>query len=140
MTAEELINSYLRLNPQERRDAAVRAGQVVENFLSQTTLSQEEQQNFLLYSIGMFVAADGNLSRGELELFNGIYNVNANADQVAELFGRCQDPNFVNTLDELIDSMPDDAKIALCSVGLCVLTADGQLTKEEVELFAKILD
>lgn len=140
MTAEELFNSFLNQTPQERYEYACKCGAIVIDFLkNRSGLNEEEQGRFLLYSIGMFIAADGKITRGELELFNAIYNTNASADEMAKAFGFCADPKFVSDMDEVIDSMPDDPKIALCSVGLCILTSDGELNEREIELFGKIL-
>ena len=140
MTAEELFQSYLNLSPQERFERACAAGSVVMEFLkNESGLSEEDQGSFLFFSIGMFIAADGKLTRGELELFNAIYQANATADEIAKYFSSCADPEFVSNMDKVIDSMPEEPKFALCTVGLCILSSDGELNKEELQLFAKIL-
>lgn len=139
MTAEELFNAYLNESQEDRLRRVSGAAQVVFGFLKQTELSEEEQFGFFVHVIGMFVAADGQLTRGELELFNALFDASYTPQQVAELLGNCARPEVVQAMDELIDSMPEEAKLATCSVGLAFAAADGQLTEHEVNLFAKIL-
>ena len=139
MTPQEFLQSYLDMSEQERLERAVAAGQVVIEFLNQTDLTEEERAGFLFHSIGMFIAADGKLTKGELDLLNKLYNANFTPEQVGQWMGNDSDREFVETMDKLIDSMSEEAKYALCTVGLCVLTSDGELNEYELGLFQKIL-
>lgn len=140
MTAEELFNAFLNQTPEQRLETALQNGARILNFLEGTELDDQHKFSFLLHTIGMFVAADGNLTRGELELFNQVFRRNFSPEEVVELLSICADPNFVDEMDRIIDSLPDEIRFSICSVGLCFASADGELNEKELDLFAKILN
>ena len=140
MTAEELFQLYLDQTPQQRYEAACRAGQLLKQWLdNESGMEEDDKGAFLFYSIGMFIAADGVLTRGELDMFNAIYDGKFSPEDLGKYFAGCAEKDFVEKMDQFIDSMPQEPKLALCSVGLCILTSDGELNEYEIALFHKIL-
>ena len=60
-------------------------------------------------------------------------------EQFYNLTNGSSDPAFIQMMDELIDTLPDDIKVDVCTFGLTILAADDTITGAEQALFEKIL-
>ena len=142
---EELRNiyqAYLDAPESDRVQLAQEAFGIVARFCHDQGLSDEDGLNFVLNSIKLFVAADRRVSEAEYKLFLQMTNLQPadfDAQTFFEMVQGGSDPEFIQGMDEIIDSMADDAKLALCTMGLAFLTSDGQLTAAELQVFEKIL-
>ena len=141
--SDELRNLYVQFvnHSEEERVALARdAAGAVFSFLATTSLSKEEQLDFFVKCVALFVSADRLCSESEYKLFKAIFDdVDFTYEEFFNLTNGGADPNFVEALDELIDSMPAEAKTALCVLGLTFLASDDNLTPDEPRLFEKII-
>ena len=142
---EELRNiyqTYLDAPAADRIEIAKQSFGVVAHFCQEQGLSDEDGLNFILNCIRLFVSADRKCSETEYRLFldmTGMSEDQFTVENFYEMTNGGSDPEFINALDEVIDSMDDDAKLALCQLGLAFLSSDGQLTSTEIAIFEKIL-
>ena len=95
--------------------------------------------NFLTNVIKLFVSADRNCTELECKLFNDVMGTSLTYEQFYNLTNGGSDPEFVQAMDELIDALPDEAKVDVCTFGLTIIAADDTITGAEQALFEKIL-
>ena len=135
----ELYNEYLNHSDAERVQTAQAATAVVAKFLNEAGLSNEQSFAFFMNIVRLFVSADRNCSEEEADLFNAVMGTSLSFEQFYNLTNGGADPEFVAFMDELIDSLPEEVKVDVCTFGLTILCADGNLTGAEQAFFEKIL-
>lgn len=136
---QDIYRDFLNHSESERLELARNAAGVVIRFLGETGLTDEQQLNFFFSAVGLFIAADGKVTAEEARLFNSLLGTQLSQQDLANGFANSSSVEFINAMDEIIDSMPEDDKTALCILGLTFLTSDGELTQREVAVFEKIL-
>ncbi|MCR4911420.1 MAG: hypothetical protein K5925_02730 [Bacilli bacterium] len=136
---QDIYREFLNHSKEERLELARNAAGVVIHFLGESGLKDEDQLNFFFSAVGLFVAADGKVTDAEAELFNQLLGTELSGQDLANGFARSASVEFINAMDEIIDSMPEDDKNALCILGLTFLASDGELTQREIAVFEKIL-
>lgn len=136
---KELYNQYLNHSNEERIQVAQAACGVLVQFLKEAGLDEEQSFAFFMNVVRLFVSADRSCSEEEADLFNEILGANVSYEDFFNATNGGANPEFIKAMDELIDSMPEDPKIATCVLGLTFLAADGELTQAEVDVFERIL-
>lgn len=135
----ELYNEYLNHSDAERVQTAQAATAVVAKFLNEAGLSNEQSFAFFMNIVRLFVSADRNCSEEEADLFNKILDTNVSYEDFFNATNGGASPEFIKAMDEIIDSMPEDPKVAVCILGLTFLAADGELSQAEADVFERIL-
>ena len=138
-TIEQIYNDILSLSEEKRTQVAQNSAIELVDFLIDAGLKPEERQTFLCSVLGMFIAADLKVTVAEAKMFNALLGTELTPDDLAKGFSNCVGAEYVKAMDEIIDTMPEDAKYNLCVLGLAFLTADKELTQKEVDVFEKIL-
>ena len=136
---KEIYQNYLKQSEQERIAVAQNATAAIAGFLTESGLSSKESLNFYLNIIRLFVSADRRCSQEEVDLFNKILGLSYSYEDFFNLTNGGANPEFVKVMDDIIDTMPEEPKIAVCVLGLTFLAADGELKENEIEIFEKIL-
>lgn len=136
---KSLYNEYLNHSDAERIEIAQSATAVLAKFLKEAELDEKQSFSFFLNVVRLFVSADRNCSTKEADLFNKILRTDISYEDFFEATNGGANPEFVKAMDEIIDSMPEEPKLATCVLGLTFLAADGELTPAEVEVFERIL-
>lgn len=135
----ELYNQYLNQSEAERVAVAQSATSVVAKFLNEAGLDQEQSFAFFMSIVRLFVSADRNCSQEEADLFNKLLDTNVSYDDFFNATNGGANPEYIKAMDDLIDSMPEEPKLAVCILGLTFLAADGELTQAETDVFERIL-
>ena len=139
MEFRELYQQYVNQSHEQRVSVAQRAAGNVLMALKDANVEDEITFNFLTDLIKLFVSADKNCSEEECQLFNDVMGTSLSYEQFYNLTNGGSDPAFVQTMDEIIDSLPDDVKVDVCTFGLTIIAADDTITGAEQSLFEKIL-
>ena len=139
MEFRELYQKYVNQSHEERVNVAQRAAANVLGALKDGGIDDEITFNFLTNVIKLFVSADRNCTEAECRLFNDVMGTSLSYEQFYNLTNGGSDPEFVKAMDELIDSLPDDSKVDVCTFGLTIIAADDTITGAEQALFERIL-
>ena len=139
MEFRELYQQYVNQSHAQRVDIAQRAAGNVLVALKEGGVEDDITFNFLTDLIKLFVSADKNCTEAECQLFNDVMGTSLSYEQFYNLTNGGSDPAFVQTMDEIIDSLPDDVKVDVCTFGLTIIAADDTITGAEQSLFEKIL-
>jgi len=141
MTLEELYSQAKRLSRQEKINLAGNSGVKVLDYLKSRGFDGEKAFKFILYLTALFAGADGDLSSEEWDLFVQVTGMkDLTHAKFKEAFqGFLGDREFVQSMDDVIDSWPDEIKGAACYYGLAFIAADGVIDSRERAVFEKIL-
>ena len=139
MTFNELYREYVNHSPAQRVAVAQRAAANVLRALEEGGVEDEVKFGFLTNVVKLFVSADRNCSAEEADLFNAVMGTSLSFEQFYNLTNGGGDPKFIQTMDEIIDSLPDEVKVDVCTFGLTILCADDKITGAEQAVFEHIL-
>lgn len=103
-------------------------------------ISQDDTTQFIIGLISVFVSADRECSQQEYDLINAITGINFTEEAFYELTNGGANPEIVDALDEVIDSLSPHEKAPICLFGLTILASDEELTPEEQRLFTRLSD
>lgn len=138
---EEIYEHYLALTEEERVDAVFMSTNSFLKFLEDKGINEDLATQLFLAIIAIFVDADGEVSDGELSLLNKSLGVDMTKEQLAGLTRQCaSDKDLVRRMDEIIDSLPNIIKADVVIIGLSLISADGELSEKEIEMFERILN
>ncbi|MCR4911770.1 MAG: hypothetical protein K5925_04535 [Bacilli bacterium] len=137
---QDIYSNYLNQTEEERIAVAQKATAAIAGFFSESGLTQKESLNFYINIVRLFVSADRRCSQQEVNLFNKILGVDYSYEDFFNLTNGGSNPEFVKAMDDIIDTMPEEPKIAVCVLGLTLLAADGELKESEIDIFERILE
>lgn len=99
-----------------------------------------EAVGFIESLIACASSRDAKAQEEERALYSGIVQEEVDLERFQALVYRGAHPDAVRSLDRLIDGvLGDEGKHAAVALAYCFLSADGNLTPSEVELFRKLL-
>ena len=137
---QDIYSNYLNQSEEERITVAQKATAAIAGFFSESGLTQKESLNFYINIVRLFVSADRRCSQQEVNLFNKILGADYSYEDFFNLTNGGSNPEFVKAMDDIIDTMPEEPKIAVCVLGLTFLAADGELKESEIDIFERILE
>lgn len=101
-------------------------------------LTQDQTLIFVKDLIKLFVGADGTCSKRELDLVNAICECHFSEETFYEMTKDGDNPEFVEKILDVIDSIPSNEKTGLCLFGLSILASDEEMNQNEQNLFIRI--
>lgn len=139
MEFRELYQQYANQSHEQRVDIAQKAAANVLVALKDGGVDDDTTFAFLTNVIKLFVSADKNCTELECKLFNDVIGTSLTYEQFYNLTNGGSDPEFIKMMDDLIDSLPEEVKVDVCTFGLTIVAADDTITGAEQALFEKIL-
>lgn len=94
--------------------------------------------SFLINVFKLFVSGDRKARRDEYVLFKDLFKLDIDTDTFFDLTNYGSDEKFVAQFDDIVDSSPKDVAIAVTTLGILIITADGEVTAEERALLERI--
>ena len=94
---------------------------------------------FLCNLTKLFVSADRSCAQGEYELFFDVTGFNLEPQQFFDMTNNGASKDFINYMYETIACFPKDGKEACCVFGLCICSADGEVSEAEKAAIALCL-
>lgn len=94
---------------------------------------------FLCNLTRLFVSVDRNCTQGEYELFVDVTGFDIQPQEFFNLTNNGADPEFVQYMLETVACFSEDGKKACCIFGLCICSADGEVTEAEKQMIARTL-
>ena len=138
-TLQEYFQEFVNLSHEERVERAGSTVGTIVNFLKANDFDDQKVVQFFVYVTALFTKADGVTAYEEYKLFNDVTGFNVKEADFRAMMESGDDPEFVNQMDKVIDSMSEEAKGAVCYYGLAFIAADDTITVEEQKVFLKIL-
>lgn len=140
MTIRELLVAFSKKSGNELRDICRENLDKVHGYLVETRVSEEYRQTFVQGIWKLFVSADRKTRGDEYNLF--IYSIGFtkeefSQDQFYDMTNEGSDENFVNWMIRETNKMPKDIAFAVCTIGVCIMSVDEDVSDSEVELLSK---
>ena len=108
-------------------------------YFQNTNTNQELADLTILYTVYMFITADGDVTKDEYKLFEEIFELGFSYKQFKKEVTVVNNPQMVNNLFTMIRPMDYEIRVNLVMLALNFLSCDGELSKEEQSLVVKIL-
>lgn len=136
---KEVYDTYKNHSDSERIQAARNAAGYLVSYEKGLGKEDKDVLVFLLQIVRLFVSADRTCSEEEAKLFNDITGWTISYDEFFDFTNGGASSDFVSYMDAEIDAMEEEAKLAVCVLGLTFLASDGEIEPSEMALFEKIL-
>ena len=131
----------LRDAPREERiSVCAGAAATLAERLEDLGVTGEAFVSFTLFLVRLGVSADRALDQEEYDLWHEVFNLPLSPEEFYAATNGGADPEFIASMDALIDSFDSETKTAACVVVMSFIVADGEVTPEEFELLVKLFD
>lgn len=137
---EPVFEEYMNLSRRERSQRCKVAVENIVNFCYSQDLTDRETVNFLANLTKLFVSVDRVCEQAEYELFIDVTGFDLTMDDFFEITNGGAAQDFVDYVLELIKLMPEDRKSDVALFGLCMCSADREITEAERMMIFRTLD
>ena len=140
---KELMLAFSKKTGNELRDICRENLEKLQDYFEETNAPNDFRKGYSQGIWKLFVSADRKTRGDEYNLF--IYSVGFtkqefSTDDFYEMTNCGTDPDFVNWMISTTKKMPRDVRFAICTIGLCILGVDEEVTPEEEALLSSLLD
>jgi len=136
MTIDELFQKAVDMPREQRVADAKKNLAVVLNYL--TTLQDRGYGDVATVAlISTFVAADGKVSAGEFDFIQDILGGNVDYESFYNAAQAAIDTHMLKEMDSIVDHAPREIKRAFLALCLDFISCDGNITPNEIKMFAK---
>ena len=94
---------------------------------------------FLCNITKLFVSVDRSCAQGEYELFVDVTGFELKPQQFFDMTNKGGSADFVSYMLDTISKFSKDGREACCVFGLCICSADGEITDAEKAMIARTL-
>ena len=138
---EEIYQRYLDMDKETRIGRAkIAASKVLHFLINDAELTKKEAVVMLISFIKLFVSYDKLVAEEECELFNDVVGTEFSLEQFKSIVDEKVSEEDSAVLDGIIDSLPTLLKGEVLVLGLIFLSSDGKITKEEREIFERVMN
>lgn len=134
-----VFDEYKGLSRQERAERGSAAVGEIFKFCQSEGLDEQATVNFLCHLTRLFVSVDRVCSQGEYNLFVDLTGSKISTDEFFEMTNHGSGREYVRDCLDLIKSMSEDARYAVAIFGLCICSADGEVTEAEKEMILETI-
>lgn len=138
-TINDLINQSKSMSMEQRVNIAHQATDSIIAQLKKLEISTEAITAFLINIFKLFVSGDKKTRKDEYILFKTLFNLDIDTDTFFDLTNYGSDEKFVAQIDDLVDSSPNEVAVAVATLGILIITADGEVTDSEKALLERIM-
>ena len=137
---QEIYDYYLSLGKEERVKAVRDSSNNFLGYLNSKGVDEDLATKLFVAILAIFIDADEDVSDAELSLFNDAFGTKLTREELSVLTRECSsNKELVDNVDKVVDSLPNPIKADVVIIGLSLISADGELTDDEIEIFEKIL-
>ena len=134
----ELIDQSVSMSMENRIQVAGDATDALIKGLKEVGISDDNITNFLINVFKLFVSGDRKARRDEYVLFKDLFNLDIDTDTFFDITNYGSDAKFVQQMDDIVDKAPKDVAIAVVTLGILIITADGEVSDDERKLLERI--
>lgn len=144
MKLETLLKKYAALDEKEveavKLEDAKKAYADLRKEMLRKGYSQDEITSFTFSLVRLASSIDREADKEEYELFVKATDAKLSQGEFIELVKHGYEKNFVDTMNQIVDSFRTEAKNAALRFVACFLVSDKELTPTEKELFKLLED
>ena len=143
MLLEELLEKYAKASYDEKREAmrladAQKAFNDLQKEMLKAGYKEQEVKAFVYSLVRLASGADHEADKEEYHLFVAATGFELSEGEFYGLVKHCFDAEFVDSVDQIVDSLAPAAKDAALRFVACFLVADREISKVEKNVFKKL--
>ncbi len=132
----DIFEEFLSCTLEERCNIAVNSvNKLTEFFRKAGMLNDKEGEEFLITFIavlmGQAIGADGVITPNEAKVFNAVFDRNLSPHELRDFIGNSCEIQSLESIDNIVDSLPEEQKQFVAYIILAVISADGNI--DEIE-------
>lgn len=137
-----LMEVFSEKTGNELRDICRDNLEKLQDYFDETNAPDDFRANYAQGIWKLFVSADRRTRGDEYNLF--IYSIGFTEEEFSkdaffEMTNHGSDPDFVDWMVATTQKMPKSIHYAVCTIGLCILGVDEEVTDEEEALLERLL-
>lgn len=135
---KEVYDNFLAASHQERINAARNGVGIVLKYLKGQGADDDFLGAFFGTLLGLFIGSDGKITPNEADIYNQVFGTSYSPQELVEYVSQCTTAENYKILNDIVDSMDEDTKVAACVIVLAIITADGEIDETEAGLFEEL--
>ena len=139
MAFQDLYDNFMALDESNRIKRGQKALHQLLEELKSKVYDDEKTAKILKGMIALFIGADNIIHIDEYQYFNDLFSACVTNEKFIKVMNKEIENNDIENVDSIIDNFSKEGKASACVIGLCFLTSDKSLTKEEKMIFEKII-
>ena len=146
MTPNEIKNLWqtaqtlASLPPADISAICSNAAEVLSRAFEDRGIADDDFVEFTIYLVRLGVSADRMLTQAEYDLWHNAFRVALSPQQFHDMTNGGAAPEFIEKMDQLVDSLDEETKKAACTIVMCFIAIDGEVTDTEFDLLVKLFD
>lgn len=142
MNIRELMVEFSKKSGNELRDICRENLEKLQDFFENRNVNQEYRSAYSQGLWRLFVSADKRARGDEYNLF--IYSVGFSKEEFStdafyDMTNHGTDPQFVEWFVRETNKFPIEVQYAVCTIGVCIMSVDEEVSDEEVKLLERLL-
>lgn len=137
---EPVFEEYMELPRRERIARAKQCASNIYNYSLEQGLTEEQSIDMLCHLTKLFVSVDRVCEQGEYDLFVSVTGADMTYDEFFELTNGGGNKDYVDAVLGVVKTMDEDLKGDVAMFGLCMCSADGDVTEAERMMIFRTLD
>ncbi len=135
----EMYQEVVNMSDEEKVELGIKAAGDVIPFLSKNFKDDDAAALYAML-IGTYVGADGSVNQSEYSYCKVVFGLDMPYDDFFNIVKESCKPEYIELIDNLIDSAPADVKSAFVILGVAIFSCDDSITIDEQRLLAKYID
>ena len=138
MKVKEFLESYKSLSYEEKLAEAKKAYAELGARMQASGYSADEIDDFATMLVRLAAGADRHSSEAELKLFEEATGIKTDKYEFFAMNKNAASESFVSSMDEIVDSLKKEAKVAALRFVALFLVADNELSAKEKAIFDRL--
>ena len=139
MSLDQVMQKYVNSSYDELLEIARENISVVFPVIKECSSDDSSAVNTMIGILSTVLASDGKLTDLEYRFFNDLLGISDDFDSVKSIVQACYDNASQESLNAIVDACNSDVRANLLSLCCAVMSIDEKISREEVELFKKLV-
>ena len=137
---ENLFKQTFNLSPKDKVMVARGALGEISKYLDSIGCTSEQISALIINATRLFVSADRRTVNDEFAIFKAITEAKIDANYFYNMTNNGADPEFVEATLDLVKTFSHDARVAVLSYGLMIMSADDSIDYKETAIVKRFLE
>ena len=140
----DIFEEFLSCTLEERCNIAVNSVNKLTEFFHKAGLlddkgGEEFLVTFIAVLMGQAIGADGVITPNEAKVFNAVFDRNLSPNELRDFIGNSLEIQSLESVDNIVDSLPEEQKQFVAYIILAVISADGDIDEIEKKYIYTII-
>ena len=134
---EKVYRSFLRMKDSDLKNLCFESLIVIKKECEKLGFAPESHVKLVAGLVEMFLKEDLFISAKEKEFVKEVFKNSEYEEEIKLVLSDNKDQGVLGW-DVIVDRLPEEAKDAVCMLGMCLIVSDRKITPDEKALFEKI--